>query len=181
MSQSIMFNASNLNSRLSLDNEKDKQKILFRNLSNDSIIGAYKAKYLMAIKNFKFKSKLAEIDYKKQLEKIKKEKMPISKNAKLFKEYELQFNPNTMKEKLKDEFQFFQKKIDNRPINSTDLRLEKLFKKLKKNEEKKHIINYFDNKHSNLKPSQRTIQNIIRKEKKVELYEISLTDLAEKS
>jgi hypothetical protein len=52
---------------------------------------------------------------------------------------------------------------------------------LKKNEEKKHIINYFDNKHSNLKPSQRTIQNIIRKEKKVELYEISLTDLAEKS
>ena len=181
MSQSIMFNASNLNSRLSLDNEKDKQKILFRNLSNDSIIGAYKAKYLMAIKNFKFKSKLAEIDYKKQLEKIKKEKMPISKNAKLFKEYELQFNPNTMKEKLKDEFQFFQKKIDNRPVNSTDLRLEKLFKKLKKNEEKKHIINYFDNKHSNLKPSQRTIQNIIRKEKKVELYEISLIDLAEKS
>ena len=108
-----------------------------------------------------------------------KEKMPKSKNEELFKEYELKFSADRMKEKLKDEFHFFHQEIQKRAINETDLRLEKLFKKLKKNEEKKIIWSYFDIKHNNIKPSQRSIKNMLRKDRKVELIENSLLDLQE--
>ena len=179
LSQSMVFNKSNVNSNMTLDNVEEKKKLLLRNLSHESIFAAYKARYLLATKDFKNKTKLAEIDYKRQLEKIKREKMPKSKNEELFKEYELKFSADRMKEKLKDEFDFFHQEIQKRAINETDLRLERLFKKLKKNEEKKTIWSYFDMKHNNIKPSQRSIKNMLRKDRKVELIENSLLDLQE--
>ena len=179
LSQSIVFNKSNLNSNMSLDNDNDKKKILMRNLSHESIFAAYKERYLLAMKDFKNKSKLAELDYKKQLEKIKREKMPKSKNEELFKEYELKFNADRIKEKLKDQFHFFQHEIQKGAINETDIRLNRLFKKLKKNEEKKTAWSYLDIRHNNIKPSQRSIQNMLRKDKKVELIEKSLLDFQE--
>ena len=179
LSQSMVFNKSNINSNMTLDNVEEKKKLLLRNLSHESIFAAYKARYLLATKDFKNKTKLAEIDYKRQLEKIKREKMPKSKNEELFKEYELKFSADRMKEKLKDEFHFFHQEIQKRAINETDLRLERLFKKLKKNEEKKTIWSYFDIKHNNIKPSQRSIKNMLRKDRKVELIENSLLDLQE--
>ena len=179
LSQSMVFNKSNVNSNMTIDNIEEKKKLLLRNLSHESIFAAYKARYLLATKDFKNKTKLAEIDYKRQLEKIKKEKMPKSKNEELFKEYELKFSADRMKEKLKDEFHFFHQEIQKRAINETDLRLERLFKKLKKNEDKKTIWSYFDMKHNNIKPSQRSIKNMLRKDRKVELIENSLLDLQE--
>ena len=179
LSQSMVFNKSNVNSNMTIDNIEEKKKLLLRNLSHESIFAAYKARYLLATKDFKNKTKLAEIDYKRQLEKIKREKMPKSKNEELFKEYELKFSADRMKEKLKDEFHFFHQEIQKRAINETDLRLERLFKKLKKNEEKKTIWSYFDIKHNNIKPSQRSIKNMLRKDRKVELIENSLLDLQE--
>ena len=179
LSQSLMFNVSNMNSKINNDIEKEKKRVLLRNLSNNSIFAVHKAKYLLAVKDYKKKSKLAEEEYKEQLIKIKKEKMPKSKNEELFKEYELKFNPNIMKNKLIHEFNFFQNDIHKKSINPTDLRLMKLFKKLKKNEEKKNAITLFDVKRDNLKPSQRSIKNMLRKDKKAELYEQSLLDISD--
>ena len=179
LSQSMVFNKSHINSNMSLDNIEEKKKLLMRNLSHESIFEAYKARYALATKDFKNKSKLAESDYRRQLEIIKKEKMPKSKNEEFFKEYELKFSADRMKEKLKDEFHFFHQEIQKKAINETDLRLERLFKKLKKNEEKKSIWSYFDIKRNNIKPSQRSILNMLRKDKKVEIIENSLLDLPE--
>lgn len=177
LSQSVIFNKSNLHSKISSDNERERKRILLRNLSHDSIFAAYKARYLLAKKEFKNKSKLAEMDYKMKLEKLKQEKMPKSKNEEFFKEYEIKFNENKMKEKLKVEYNFFRNDIERRAINETDLRLDKLFKRLKRNEERKNIIGYFDKKHSTLKPSQRSIKNMLRKEKREELIDSRLLDL----
>lgn len=105
--------------------------------------------------------------------------MPKSKNEELFKEYELKFNPIIMKNKLKNDFKFFHNDINKKVINQTDLRLMKLFKKLRKNEEKKNVISMFDGKHENLKPSQRSIKNMIRKDKKIELKEQSLLNISD--
>lgn len=174
LSQSIILNKSNSNSKSSYDIFQEKKKILMRHLSHDSIFAAYKAMYILAQKDFKKKNKLAEYDYKDQLEKLKKEKMPKSKNEELFKEYVLKFNSEKLKEKLKDDFNFFQEEIENKVVNETDMRLNKLFRKLKKNEEKKNITNYFDKKHSHLKPSQRSIKTMLRKERKIDLLENKL-------
>lgn len=175
LSQSMIFNKSNFNSNISLDNEK-KKILLTRNVSNDSIFAAYKARYLLAMKDFKNKIKLAEMDYKRQIEKIKKEKMLKSKNEEFFKEYELKFNADRIKEKLKDDYHFFHHDEQKKVLNETDLRLHRLFKKLKKNEERKNILNNLDAKKISIKPSQRSIINMLRKDKKVDLIEKSLLD-----
>ena len=180
LSQSVIFNKSNLNSKMSSDYVRERKKILMRNLSHDSIFAAYKARLSLAKKDFKDKSKLAEINYKIKLEKLKNEKMPKSKNEELFKEYELKFSEDRLKEKLKDEFNFFHNEIGKKTINETDIRLERLFRKLKKNEEKKNIMSYFDLRHNNIKPSQRSIKNMLRKEKRGELINVNLLDLSEK-
>ena len=178
LSQSVAFNASKINTKMELDHEKEKKKLLLRNLSHDSIFAAYKARYSLAIKEFKEKNKLAAKDYKNELEKLKNEKIQISKNAELFKEYELKFNENRLRDKLKDDYNFFQH-IEKKTINHNDLRLARLLKKLKRIEEKKNMGNNIVIKHENLKPSQRMIKNMLRKEKKIELYENSLLDFPE--
>ena len=178
LSQSVALNASKINIKMELDNDNEKKTILLRYLSHDSIFAAYKTIYSLAIKDFKDKNKLAEIDYKKELEKIKNEKFQTSKNAELFKEYELKFSENRLKNKLKEDFNFFQHK-DKRPINQIDLRLEKLLKKLKRMEEKKNTGKNIFRKHEYLKPNQRMIKNMLRRERKNELYENSLLDFPE--
>ena len=181
LSQSVIFNKSNLNSKMSSDYERERKKIFLKNLSNDSLFAAYKARFLLAKKDFKNKNKLAEIDYKNQLKKMRKEKkIRKSKNEDLFKEYKAEFNENKVKAKLKDEYNFFQNETEKKTISETDLNLDKLIKKIKKNEEKKNIKNYFFMKHNILKPSQRGIKNMLRKEKREELININLLDLSEK-
>ena len=126
---------------------------------------------LQTVKEYKLKNKKAKDNFKEQLEKIKNEKIPKSKNEELFKEYEVKFNPDRITQILKNEFQFFQ--IDNslkKKIDAADLRRKKIF------EDKK---NNFEIMHNGMKPSQRIIQNMLRREKNIELYEKSLIDLKE--
>ena len=51
--------------------------------------------------------------------------------------------------------------------------------KLEKNEDYKNNLYNYEIKPNGMKPSQRIIQNILRKEKEIELYEKSLFDLNE--
>lgn len=178
ISQSLINNKSVSSSKMINENEKDK--IIFRNLSHGSIFEAYKKQYLASIKEYKSRNKLAEANFKEQLERIKNEKFQKSKNEEFFKEYELKFNPNKINQNLKNEFQFFQNvDIDlnkKKSIDEAEIRRKKLFKDLKNNEDKINNSNYYEMKHNGIKPSQRIIQNMIRKEKKIELYEKSLID-----
>ena len=171
ISQSIINNKSNSKIINDID-DSEKNKIIFRNLSHGSIFEAYKKQYLSSLKEYKLKNKKAKENFKEKLEKIKNEKIPKSKNEELFKEYELKFNPNTITQMLKNEFQFFQ--IDNslkkKNLEAADLRRKKIF------EDKK---NNFEIMHNGMKPSQRIIQNMLRREKNIELYEKSLIDLKE--
>ena len=176
LSQSNIFNKSNQKSYMTLDNINERKKILMRNLSNDSLFGPHRARYLLAKHDLKYKRKLALSEYKKQLEKIKKERMPLSKNAKLFQVYEIKFNTAKTKELLKNEFHFFKQEVNRKMPNIIDNRLQRLFQKLKENDEKKGNSSYFDIKHNYLKPSQRTIKNMIRKEEKFNLVKNSLLD-----
>ena len=181
ISQSLINNKSVSSSKMFNENEKDK--IIFRNLSHGSIFEAYKKQYLASIKEYKSRNKIAETNFKEQLEKIKNEKFKKSKNEEFFKEYELKFNPNKITEKLKNEFQFFQNGEINlnkkNSIDEAEIRRKNLFKEPKNNEDKKNNSNYYEMKHNGIKPSQRIIQNMIRKEKKIELYEKSLIDFKE--
>ena len=178
ISQSLINNKSVSSSKMFNENEKDK--IIFRNLSHGSIFEAYKKQYLASIKEYKSRNKIAETNFKEQLEKIKNEKFKKSKNEEFFKEYEIKFNPNKITQKLKNEFQFFQNGeidlIKKKSIDEAEIRRKKLFKDIKNNEDKKNNSNYYEMKHNGIKPSQRIIQNMIRKEKKIELYEKSLID-----
>ena len=170
ISQSIINNRSNSKIINDID-DSEKNKTIFRNLSHGSIFEAYKKQYLSSLKEYKLKNKKAKDNFKEQLEKIKNEKIPKSKNEELFKEYEVKFNPDRITQILKNEFQFFQ--IDNslkKKIDAADLRRKKIF------EDKK---NNFEIMHNGMKPSQRIIQNMLRREKNIELYEKSLIDLKE--
>lgn len=170
ISQSIINNKSNSKIINDID-DSEKNKTIFRNLSHGSIFEAYKKQYLSSLKEYKLKNKKAKDNFKEQLEKIKNEKIPKSKNEELFKEYEVKFNPDRITQILKNEFQFFQ--IDNslkKKIDAADLRRKKIF------EDKK---NNFEIMHNGMKPSQRIIQNMLRREKNIELYEKSLIDLKE--
>ena len=181
ISQSLINNKSVSSSIMFNENEKDK--IIFRNLSHGSIFEAYKKQYLASIKEYKSRNKIAEANFKEQLEIIKNEKFKKSKNEEFFKEYELKFNPNKITQKLKNEFQFFQNGEINlnkkNSIDEAEIRRKNLFKEPKNNEDKKNNSNYYEMKHNGIKPSQRIIQNMIRKEKKIELYEKSLIDFKE--
>ena len=55
-----------------------------------------------------------------------------------------------------------------------------MFKDIKNNEDKKNSTNYYEMKYGGIKPSQRIIQNMIRKEKKLEMFEKSLLDFFSK-
>ena len=172
ISQSINNNnKSNTSSKLNNDNEKDN--IIFRNLSHGSIFEAYKKQYLSSVRDYKIKSKLAETVFKDELEKLKNQKFKKSKNEELFKEYELNFNPERITNNLKKEFQFFQDdSFKKKNIDKQEIRRKKLFNNIKNKEDKKSIL-------YEMKPSQRIIQNMLRREKKLELYEKSLIDLNE--
>ena len=161
---------------------KLKKLSLFRNLSNGSLFEVCKKKYLASIRDFKRRNKMAENTFKEQLEKIKKEKVKKSKNEELFKEYEVKFNPDKFTESLKNEFQFFQdddnkNNLRKKTFEESTLKIKKLFKDLNNNDKK--TSTYYELMHNGLKPSQRIIQNILRREKKLETYEKSLIDLAE--
>ena len=177
ISQSIINNKSYSTSKVFNDNEKDK--IIFRNLSHGSIFEAYKKQYLSSVEEYKNKNKIAEENFKEQLEKIKNEKIKKSKNEELFKEYELRFNPSKFTKKLKSEFHFFQNQSNyiKKKIYEDEQKRKRLFKDIKKNEDKKNSTNYYEMKYGGIKPSQRIIQNMIRKEKKLEMFEKSLLDL----
>ena len=181
ISQSIINNKSNISSKIMSDNEKDKDKIIFRNLSHGSIFEAYKKQYLSSLEEYKTKNKMAENTFKEQLEKIKKLKIQKSKNEDLFKEYELKFNPENFKTKLKNEFHFFQNgdKIKKKNIDEDALYRKKLFNDIKNNEDNKNNSYYYEMRHNGIKPSQRIIQNMLRREKKLESYENSLIELKE--
>ena len=181
LSQSLINNRSNISSKYINENKNDKIK--FRNLSHSSIFEEYKKQFLSSVQKYKTRNKLAEITFKEKLEKIKNEKIQKSKNEELFKEYELKFNPEKFTEKLKSEFQFF--KNDNkrilkqRTMDENVLPRKKIFKGIKNNEDNKNNLYYYEMKHNGIKPSQRIIQNMLRREKKIELYEKSLIDLKE--
>lgn len=172
MSQSYIFNKSNIKSKMTLDYDKERKRLLLRNLSNDSIFAQYKVRYMLALKDYKDKTKLAQINYQNELEKIRNEKLPKSKNEELFKVYELDFNPNKAKLKLKNDYNFFQYKAPKKISNETDLRLIQLFKTLKRNKDKKNIWGgEIELKSNFIKPSQRSIKNMLRKEKGIEFYD----------
>ena len=97
LSQSMVFNKSNINSNMSLDNVEEKKKLLLRNLSHESIFAAYKARYLLATKDFKNKTKLAEIDYKRQLGEA-----PVYKEIKNIANIKLNIFKREITEKIKD-------------------------------------------------------------------------------
>ena len=175
---------SNINiiNNYNLINEEKKTKTLFKNLSNGSLFEVCKKKYLSSIRDYKSRNKMAENTFKEQLEKIKKEKFKKSKNEELFKEYEVKFNPDKFTESLKNEFQFFQdddnkNNLRKKTFEESTLKIKKLFKDLNNNEKKSST--YYELMHNGLKPSQRIIQNMLRREKKLETYEKSLIDLAE--
>jgi hypothetical protein len=175
-------NTNIINNNYNLINEEKKTKTLFRNLSNGSLFEVCKKKYLASIRDFKKRNKMAENTFKEQLEKIKKEKVKKSKNEELFKEYEVKFNPDKFTESLKNEFQFFQdddnkNNLRKKTFEESTLKIKKLFKDLNNNDKK--TSTYYELMHNGLKPSQRIIQNILRREKKLETYEKSLIDLAE--
>ena len=175
-------NTNIINNNYNLINEEKKTKTLFRNLSNGSLFEVCKKKYLASIRDFKRRNKMAENTFKEQLEKIKKEKVKKSKNEELFKEYEVKFNPDKFTESLKNEFQFFQdddnkNNLRKKTFEESTLKIKKLFKDLNNNDKK--TSTYYELMHNGLKPSQRIIQNILRREKKLETYEKSLIDLAE--
>lgn len=164
------------------NNEENKNKTLFRNLSNGSLFEVCKKRYLQSIRDYKIKNKIAENDFKEQLEKIKKEKLKKSKNEEFFKEYEVRFNPDKFTESLKNEFQFFQdddnkNNLRKKTFEESALKIKKLFKDLNNNDKKSST--YYELMHNGLKPSQRIIQNMLRREKKLEVYEKSLIDLAD--
>ena len=176
ISQSIINNnKSNTNSKFNNDNDKDK--IIFRNLSHGSIFEAYKKHYLSFIKDYKEKSKFAQTVFKEKLEKIKNEKFKKSKDEELFKEYELKFNPERITKNLRKEFHFFQDDSVKRKIDEKEIKRKRLFNVIKMKEEKKNYLN--EGKHKEMKPSQRIIQNMLRRQKKMELYEKSLINLSE--
>lgn len=161
----------------SSESERSKQKIksIFRNISNVSIFEAYKKRYLSSIEEYKLKNKQAEKNFKEQLEKIKKEKIPKSKNEEYFKEYKINFSLGDVVKKLKNEFNFFQmdsppkKKIKSVKIINKNKRKNTCFQ----DNNKKVYKSYF---HEAIKPSQKTIQNMMRKEKNLEMYEESLLE-----
>lgn len=180
LTQSLMENKSTLKSKLSLDYDKERKRLLLRNLSNDSLFAQYKVRYMIALKDFKDRTKIAKENYKNELTKIRNEILPKSKNEELFKPYEFDFNSNKMQIKLKNEFNFFQYKKPKKVVNEIDKRLLLMLKKLKMNKEKKNIWGVVKLKSDSLKPSQRSIQNMLRKQKKIEFDEIKF-DSTEKN
>ena len=172
LTQSLIENKSTLKSKLSLDYDRERKRLLLRNLSNDSLLAQYKVRYMIALKDFKDRTKIAKENYKDELTKIRNEILPKSKNEELFKPYEFDFNSNKMQIKLKNEFNFFQYKKPKKVVNAIDKRLLLMLKKLKMNKEKKNIWGVVKLKSDSLKPSQRSIQNMLRKQKKIEFDEI---------
>ena len=171
LTQSQSLNKSTSKSKLSLNYDKERKRLLLRNLSNDSLFAQYKVRYLIALKDYQDKTKLAKQNYQNELEKIKNEILPKSKNEEFFKAYEFDFNSNKMQLKLKNQFNFFQyiQPKKEKVINPIDKRLLLMLKKLKINKERKSIFSEVKLKSSSLKPSQRSIQNMLRKEKRYEL------------
>ena len=136
--------------------------------------------FLSSIQEYKNRNKLAENTFKKQLEKIKNMKIKKSKNEESFKEYELKFNPEKFTQKLKNEFLFFQNGVVKKnSIDGDILYQKKTFKNNENNENNKNNLYNYETKNNGMKPSQRIIQNILRREKKKELYDKSLFDLNE--
>ena len=180
LTQSLIENKSTLKSKLSLDYDRERKRLLLRNLSNDSLFAQYKVRYMIALKDFKDRTKIAKENYKDELTKIRNEILPKSKNEELFKPYEFDFNSNKMQIKLKNEFNFFQYKKPKKVVNAIDKRLLLMLKKLKMNKEKKNIWGVVKLKSDSLKPSQRSIQNMLRKQKKIEFDEIKF-DSTEKN
>ena len=180
LTQSLIENKSTLKSKLSLDYDRERKRLLLRNLSNDSLLAQYKVRYMIALKDFKDRTKIAKENYKDELTKIRNEILPKSKNEELFKPYEFDFNSNKMQIKLKNEFNFFQYKKPKKVVNAIDKRLLLMLKKLKMNKEKKNIWGVVKLKSDSLKPSQRSIQNMLRKQKKIEFDEIKF-DSTEKN
>lgn len=171
LTQSQILNKSTLKSKLSLNYDKERKRLLLRNLSNDSLFAQYKVRYLIAIKDYKDKTKLAKENYQNELEKIRNEVLPQSKNEELFKPYEFDFNSNKMPLKLKNQFNFFQYKQPKKVMNPIDKRLLLMLKKLKINKERKSIFSEVKLKSDSLKASQRSIQNMLRRDKRFELKE----------
>ena len=171
LTQSQSLNKSTSKSKLSLNYDKERKRLLLRNLSNDSLFAQYKVRYLIALKDYQDKTKLAKQNYQNELEKIRNEILPKSKNEEFFKAYEFDFNSNKMQLKLKNQFNFFQyiQPKKEKVINPIDKRLLLMLKKLKINKERKSIFSEVKLKSSSLKPSQRSIQNMLRKEKRYEL------------
>ena len=169
LTQSQSLNKSTSKSKLSLNYDKERKRLLLRNLSNDSLFAQYKVRYLIALKDYQDKTKLAKQNYQNELEKIRNEILPKSKNEEFFKAYEFDFNSNKMQLKLKNQFNFFQYLQPKKVINPIDKRLLLMLKKLKINKERKSIFSEVKLKSSSLKPSQRSIQNMLRKEKRYEL------------
>ena len=171
LTQSQILNKSTLKTKLSLNYDKERKRLLLRNLSNDSLFAQYKVRYLIALKDYQNKTKLAKENYQNELEKLRNEILPKSKNEEFFKAYDFDFNSNKMQVQLKNQFNFFQYKQPKRVINPIDKRLLLMLKKLKINKERKSIFSEVKLKTDSLKASQRTIQNMLRREKRNELKE----------
>ena len=175
-SNSTMF-SQNV-SKLATGNIFEFNKYLNTKVSNEAIIKINKKRYMESLKNYREKNKDAKSKFNLQLNKLKNEKFPKSKQLEYFKEFEIKFNPRKLYNLLKKESKFFE-------IEKEDKNLHFLYEKNKIYEN--NFLNnkkfYADNTKEKLskimntndfvKPSRRIIENMIRKNRDIELFEKS--------
>ncbi len=182
------YQSSNSNS-YEENNNNDNGDILYKKISNDSILDISKKRYLAAIKKYKLKNKLAESEYKEQLLKLKNEKILIHSND-YFQIYGDPYKPGKIVNNLRRKFRFFpdddkkefgwengqlnrnNKKIIGRDMSSDDtiMHIKNIYKDYGKEIE---ILPNINDK----KPSRRIIKNMIRKGRAIELKEFVPIDM----
>ena len=178
-SNSTKFSQSN--SKVITGNIIEYSKSLNKKVSSDAKIKINKKKYLESVNDYRIKNRKAKNTFNLQLNKLKNVKLPKSKQEEYFKEFEIKFNPGRLFHLLKKEFNFFK-------IEKEDKNLRFLYEKNKNYEDefiKKRNIDVDESKNNKekfkkitsnndfIKPSKRIIQNMIRKNRVIEIDEKS--------
>jgi len=176
---------SKFSNKSTYNNVDEKSKIPLEKIKHDAKYEYYKKKHIHFLQNvLHSKNKQAKIDFDKKLEQIRKEKIPKTKYEEYFKEYQINFSPEKFIKKLNIEFSFFQDNSFKLKNKSKSKISEKKIRKNNFNERKYRDLKYgFNNYETNykwMKPSERIIQTILRKQKNYDLYAKSLINLDEK-
>ena len=156
---------NNNNLKLIIGNIIDFNNSFHKKISNDAIFDVRKNEYIESLKNCKIKNKEARNCFKNELNDIKNEKINECAQNKLFKEFEMEVNPKKKVNCLRKKYDFYQK--DNCKKNNernTYLLLKEKYENNKLNNKKEK---------SYIKPSQKVIRNIVRKDKIFEFNEKS--------